>query len=84
MVIRTEVEINEFWALYEMCWSGAKAVLDEIIKQDREEELMALLEDIFYEGATALEVNDFIWFDVESEDFLNLYPKEEEEEEEEN
>lgn len=81
--MKITTEVTDFWALYEASWSGAKQVLDEIIKQGKEEELMALLEDIFYEGATDVEVNDFIWFEVESADFLNLYPSEEDNEEEE-
>lgn len=76
-------EVTSFHELYEASWSGAKQVLDEIIRQGKEDELMALLEDIFYEGATDVEVNDFIWFEVESADFLNLYPSEEEEDNEE-
>ena len=77
-MLKVTTEINDFWSLYDMCWSGAKPVLDEVIKQGKEDELMALLEELFYEGASDTTLNDFIWFEVESEAFLNLYPEEEE------
>lgn len=77
--MKITTEVTDFWALYEASWSGAKQVLDEIIRQGKEDELMALLEDIFYEGATDVEVNDFIWFEVSEPNYLNLYPEEEEE-----
>ena len=81
--MKVTVEINNYWELEEMCWSGARDVLKEVSRQGKEQELMDLLEDLFYEGATDGEINDFIWFEADGEDYLNLYPEEEEEEEEE-
>lgn len=83
MVITVKNEISDFYELEQMCWSGAISVINEIKRQGKENECMSLLEDIFYDGATDTEINDFIWFDIESSDFLNLYPEDEEEEEEE-
>lgn len=78
--MKVVTEISNFWELENMCWSGARDVLKEIARQGKEQELMDLLEELFYEGASDTDINDFIWFDVESEDFLNLYPEEDEEE----
>lgn len=81
MTIRSEKEITEFYHLYDLCWSGAQDVITEIIKQGKEDELMSLLEELFPEGCTDIELNDFIWFDVERPEFLNLYPSENDEDE---
>lgn len=58
-------EMNKFEELQEMVWSGAVDTLNEIIKHDKENELVYLLEEIFPEGATETEINDFLWFDDE-------------------
>ena len=61
MEIRMEVGINE---LYDMSWSGGKDTLDTIFEHDKEEELMNLLEEVFFdETPSDTEVNDFLWFE---------------------
>ena len=77
--MKVTIEINSYGKLKEMCWAGARQKLEEIERQGKEQELMDLLEQLFYEGASDTTINDFIWFDVDSEDFLNLYPEENEE-----
>ncbi len=58
-------EMNKFEELQEMVWSGAVDTLNEVIKHNKENELIYLLEEIFPEGATETEINDFLWFDDE-------------------
>ncbi len=58
-------EMNTFEKLQEMVWSGAVDTLNEIIKYEKKDELMELLEEIFPEGASETEINDFLWFDNE-------------------
>lgn len=61
MEIRMEIGINE---LYDMAWSGGKDTLDDIFEHDKEEELMNLLEEVFFdEIPTDTDVNDFLWFE---------------------
>ena len=49
------------------CWSGAVDTLETIEENEKEEELMALLEDTFEDVPTETEVNDFLWFE---DDFI--------------
>ena len=59
-------EYNNFYEIKEMCWSGAIDTLNDIERNDREDEFMNLLEEMFMETTpTDTEVNDFIWFDRE-------------------
>ena len=59
-------EINDFYQIEEMAWSGAVDTLNSIIEADKEEEFMQLLEDVFgmdEEIPDETNVNDFIWFE---------------------
>ena len=57
-------EYNNFYEIKEMCWSGAIDTLKDIERNNRENEFMNLLEEMFLETTpTDTEVNDFIWFD---------------------
>lgn len=58
-------EMNTFEELQEMVWFGAVDTLNNIVKHDKENELIYLLEEVFPEGATETEINDFLWFDDE-------------------
>lgn len=79
MFVKTE--INDFNAVAAMAWSGAVQVCQEIIMQDREEEAMALIEEIFFDSVpSATELNDFIWFELA--DMMDLYKEDEEDAEE--
>ena len=68
-------------------WSGAVDTLEDIEKADKEEELMELLEQVFFdEIPTDTEVNDYLWFErdeIYSNLGLNANGELEEEEEEE-
>lgn len=56
-------EYNRFDEIMDMCWSGAVDTLNDIERNDRENEFMNLLEEMFIEHTpTDTEVNDFIWF----------------------
>lgn len=59
-----------FYDLQENCWSGALDTLKTIEEHNKEEELMAHLEDVFetYFGKVPemTEVNDYLWFDDEA------------------
>lgn len=57
-------EINGFYELADMVWSGAIDTLNDIIETNKENELMNLLDDIFLdEIPTDTQVNDFLWFE---------------------
>lgn len=80
MVVKNE--INDFYEIADMAWSGAVDVCQEIIRQDRANEAMCLIEEIFMEEMpTETQLNDFIWFELG--DLMHLWDAEEDAEEEE-
>ena len=80
MFVKTE--IDDFNAIAEMAWSGAVQVCQEIIRQNKENEAMCLIEEIFAETMpTETQLNDFIWFELG--DLMHLWDDEEDAEEEE-
>lgn len=56
-------EINNFNEIE--VWSGAKYAYEIISKNNKQDEFMALLDEIFPDGCTETELNDFLWFDDE-------------------
>ena len=57
-------EINDFYALADMVWSGAVDTIADIQNANKETEFMNFLEMVFGdEVPTDTEVNDFIWHD---------------------
>lgn len=61
MEIKIDMGINE---IYDMSWSGGRDTLDDIFEHDKEEELMNLLEEVFFDNIPSdTEVNDFLWFE---------------------
>ena len=61
MKITREISnIDEFEA-----WSGAVHTRNAIIKNHKQDDFMFMLEDIFPNGCTETELNDFLWFDDE-------------------
>lgn len=56
-------EINNFNEIE--VWSGAKYAYEIISKNNKQEEFMVLLDEIFPDGCTETELNDFLWFDYE-------------------
>ena len=79
MFVKKEYDFND---LLNNSQSGAVSVLKEIENQDREDEAMRIIEDVFFdEIPTDTMVNDFIWFDLA--DMLGLYEENNNNEEEE-
>ena len=57
-------EINDFYALADMVWSGAVDTIADIQNANKETEFMNFLEMVFCdEVPTDTAVNDFIWFE---------------------
>ena len=57
-------EINDFYALADMVWSGAVDTIADIQNANKETEFMNFLEMVFCdEVPTDTDVNDFIWFE---------------------
>ena len=60
-------DIGNYYELKDNSWSGALDTLKDIENADKEDELMAHLEEVFYgETPTETEVNDYLWFERES------------------
>ena len=84
--MKVVVELDNWQEFYRNSWAGALDTLREIEKQGREEEALAMLEELFNPdvcGAIPSEtdVNDYIWFELA--DDMNLYDYDEEEEDDE-
>ena len=57
-------EINGFYELADMVWSGAVDTITDIQNANKENGLMNLLEEVYCdEIPTDTEVNDFLWFE---------------------
>lgn len=56
-------EINNFNEVE--VWSGTKNTYEIISKNYKQEEFMALLEEMFPDGCPGTELNDFLWLDDE-------------------
>ena len=72
MVVELE-GYNGFKELYKNSWSGAIDRLDVIKEFHMEEELMEHLDMIFddcYEYPTDTQVNDYLWFELDAENFV--------------
>lgn len=54
-----------FTDLFNNSWSGALDTLRTIVNNDKEEELMSLLYQVFEDNATETEINDYLWFEWE-------------------
>lgn len=63
--MKVYTDFYEFSDLQKNCWSGALQTLSRIEEEEKESELMDMLEDIFYNGIELTELNDFLWFDTD-------------------
>lgn len=61
MIIRRE--IDDFYSLKDELWSGAIQTMETIEENDKEDEFMDLLDELFPEGEELTSLNDFIRFD---------------------
>lgn len=74
-----KVEISGFNEIAEMAWGGAKEVCQEVISQEREDEAMDIIEELFGDCEPSdTTLNDFIWFELG--DLMHLWDSEEDEE----
>ena len=80
MYIKQDMDFND---LMNNCWSGAIDTLKTIEEHDKEDELMAHLEEQWFdEVPTMTEINDYLWFEDEFIfEALGIFETEEEEEE---
>lgn len=64
ITVKTELNFDD---LMKDCWSGAIDTLNTIYENDKENELMNLLNELFAddEDCTLTTINDFLWFDDE-------------------
>ena len=81
MVVKRELDFSD---LQRECWSGAVDTLQTIWENDKEDELMDLLEAEFCEEIPSMtEVNDLLWFEDDwIFEQLGIDPDAEEEEDE--
>ena len=63
VVKRSYYNTDDFYLLKENSWSGALQTLEDIERNELEQEFMFLLENIFPDEVDETELNDFIWFD---------------------
>ena len=78
-IIETK-EIDDFYDLRDICWSGAIQRLDEIEELGLEDEFMDyLLENFMDAEYTTTDLNDFIWF--ECDDWIEEHTTKEDEDE---
>lgn len=78
MRIYTEFTLESFEA-----WNGARATQARIIEEGKSEEFDQLCEDIFPNGCSETEMNDFLWLDSDNIfEMLGITDEEEEEIEE--
>lgn len=67
MIVKTEIaDLRNFEA-----WSGAKDTIQKALEKGLMDEINMAAEEIFCEGCTDTELNDWLWFDVP--DMFNLY-----------
>jgi sulfur transfer protein SufE len=57
------IKYCDFYELRKEIWSGAVDTVNTIFEGRKENELMELLADIFYEPTDITKINDFLWFD---------------------
>lgn len=60
MLLTYELNLDNFEA-----WSGAKDTLARVQEHGQIEELEALLEELYPDGMTDTQLNDFLWFEPE-------------------
>lgn len=64
ITVKTELSFSD---LQNQCWSGAVDTLNTIYENDKEDELMSLLDELFADddNCSLTTINDFLWFDDE-------------------
>ena len=85
-MIKVTVERGGWYDYRESAWGGALTTLDDVEKQGREDEAVEIIEEYMSEDVlgyipSEIELNDFIWFDLQ--DVMHLYDNEDDGEDEE-
>ena len=83
ITVRTELDFSD---LQNQCWSGAVDTLKTIYENDKEDEFMSLLNELFADNdsCSLTTINDFLWFDDEYIfECLDISDEDEDEEEDE-
>lgn len=67
-------EVVSYWELKEKLWSGALDTLEDIENADKEDEVIDMLESVFFDKTPSItEINDFLWHEREVVyDYLGL------------
>lgn len=60
MKVWNEISLKDFEA-----WSGGRYTLDQLINQDKCEELESILDELYPDGLSATQLNDTLWHDSE-------------------
>ena len=65
MVINVSREMN-FDDIKDMVWSGATYTINRVEEEQKQDELMELINEVFYgETIDETRLNDFLWFDTD-------------------
>ena len=79
MKIYNETSISDFEA-----WSGAVETQDKIINENKENDFDNMIEDLYPDGLSEAELNDFLWFEEDwIYEMLGIEDEEQDEEEDE-
>ena len=74
MRIYSETSLENFEA-----WSGAVDTLDRVREAGKCDELEFILEDLYPDGMSETQINDFFWFDFDTiREWLGIKDEEEE------
>ena len=64
LIIKKEIDFND---LKNMVWSGAVDTIQRIEDEQKQDSLMALLNEVFFERQPDItDVNDYLWFESDS------------------
>ena len=61
MKIISDITLRDF-----QTWAGATETKDKILEENKGEEFESLVDEMFPEGLTDTQLNDYLWFDEES------------------
>lgn len=57
-------EMN-WYDIYRTAWSGARDTVERIEDEDKGDEFVSLIEEVYPEGIDRTALNDILWFDDE-------------------
>lgn len=75
----------DWYDIYRTAWSGARDTVEKIEDEDKGEEFVSLIEELYPEGIGRTELNDLLWFEEDwIFEMLGIKDDEDDEESEEN